>query len=151
MLMKQPMRARFLTLVVISGIAPLHAQTLPSLVLKIGGVAISVEVADTPATRARGLMYRRKLAHDRGMLFVFPQAGYHGMWMSNTYIPLSVAFVDADGKIINIDDMQPLTTNEHAPAAPVQFVLEMNRGWFHKHNVRPGDNILGLDAAPKGQ
>jgi uncharacterized membrane protein (UPF0127 family) len=92
----------------------------------------------------QGLMHRRMLPENRGMLFVFPNVAYHGMWMKNTFIPLSVAFIDDKGVIINIEDMQPQTLNAHCAKKSARFALEMNQGWFRQKNIRPGVLVTGL-------
>jgi uncharacterized membrane protein (UPF0127 family) len=92
-------------------------------------------------------MHRRMLPENRGMLFVFPYTAHHAMWMMNTYVPLSVAFMDRDGVIINIEDMQPQTLNAHCATAPASYALEMNKGWFAQKNIKPGTNIAGLPKA----
>jgi len=117
--------------------------------LRIGGHRIQAEVAADEPARTLGLMHRKKpLAADAGMLFVFPQPGFHAMWMQNTYIPLSVAFIDERGVILNVADMTPLTTDAHAAAGFARYALEMNRGWFAEHAIRAGAQVLGLEAAP---
>lgn len=126
--------------------ASVYADT-SRLNLEVHGLTISVEVAATPTARARGLMYRQHLARDAGMLFIFPEPGYHTMWMSNTHLPLSAAFLDERGVIINIADMMPLTTVEHAPIAPAKFVLEMNQGWFKTRGIEAGHRVRGLPHA----
>jgi len=125
------------------------AETLPSIPLRIGEHRISAEVAASEPERSRGLMFRKKpLAEDRGMLFVFQSSGFHSMWMQNTYIPLSVAFMDDSGVILNIADMKPLTTDAHAAAGFARYALEMNQGWFAKRGIRAGAKIEGLAGAP---
>lgn len=124
---------------------------LPTISLKAGNQAIQAEVAATDASRQRGLMFREKLARNNGMLFVFPQVAYHAMWMRNTPLPLSVAFIDEQGKIVSIHEMQPFTEQSHQAAGPARFALEMNSGWFSANRVNPGDTIRGLDRAPKPQ
>lgn len=121
---------------------------LPEIPVSINGHKLTVEVAHTDATRAQGLMHRRILAENRGMLFVFPDAALHGMWMMNTYIPLSVAFLDERGAIINIADMEPHTRNAHAAAKPAKYALEVNRGWFMKRGIKPGARLEGIERAP---
>lgn len=135
-------RARFLILVLIGYIVPLQAETL--LDLKIRGFALSVEIADTPEARTQGLMFRKQLPADRGMLFVFPESDYHTMWMENTYIPLSVAFLDERGVILNIADMTPRTQREHRAAGRAKFALEVNQGWFAQHCIKTGERVRGL-------
>ena len=121
---------------------------LPQIELTIGKHAASVEVAATGDTRATGLMHRRILPENNGMLFIFPGPGMHAFWMMNTHIPLSIAFIDDEGIIVNIEDMQPHTQNSHPPKKPVRFALEMNQGWFAKRGIRAGSRITGLDRAP---
>ena len=120
------------------------AQTLPEIALEIKGHSVTVEVADTDAARATGLMHRRMLPENRGMLFVFPHAAPQSFWMMNTYIPLSIAFIDEAGVIINIADMNPLTTATHSSAKPAKYALEMNQGWFAKRGIKSGARIEGL-------
>jgi hypothetical protein len=121
---------------------------MPEIVLSVNGHKLTVEVARTDADRAQGLMHRRMLPESRGMLFVFPEIALHGMWMMNTHIPLSVAFLDASGAIINIADMEPHTRNAHTAAGPAKYALEANRGWFSKRGIKPGAKIDGLMQAP---
>lgn len=112
--------------------------------LAIGTARIAVEVADTRAARSAGLMQRRSLPENRGMVFVYPDSGRLCMWMKNTPLPLSVAFIDASGRILNIVDMQPHTSEQHCANAPAQYALEMNRGWFGRNNIVSGDTVRGL-------
>jgi len=121
---------------------------MPEITLAVGGHKLTVEVARTDTDRAQGLMHRRMLPENRGMLFVFPEVAIHGMWMMNTYIPLSVAFLDQDGVIINIADMEPHTRANHAAARPAKYALETNQGWFRKRGIKPGARIEGLTQAP---
>ena len=86
-----------------------------------------------------------------GMLFVFPEIGYHAMWMRNTLIPLSVAYLNESGTILSIHEMEALTEVAHQSAGPARFALEMNTGWFKSNKVNVGDTIKGLDKAPKPQ
>jgi uncharacterized membrane protein (UPF0127 family) len=112
--------------------------------LTAGMHVIKAEVAATDAERQQGLMFRQKMAPNEGMLFVFPSPASVCMWMKNTYLPLSVAFVDENGKIVNIEDMQPQTTDSHCAKKPVRYALEMNQGWFKKKNIKPGSEIAEL-------
>jgi uncharacterized membrane protein (UPF0127 family) len=123
------------------------AAELPQIRLAIGKNSITAEVANTEPQRATGLMNRRMLPEDRGMLFVFPDMALHAMWMMNTYVPLSVAFLDRDGVIINIEDMQPQTQDSHPAARPARYALEANQGWFRKRGIKPGDKVEGLEKA----
>ena len=120
---------------------------LPEVVLTIGAHKITAEVAGTEEHRMTGLMHRRMLPENRGMLFLFTEAAYHSMWMMNTFVPLSVAFIDRDGTIINIEDMQPQTQTTHTAARPAKYALEANQGWFAKRHIKPGTKIEGLEKA----
>ena len=121
---------------------------MPTVELSAGIHLIRAEVAYTFETRAQGLMFRKYLGPNEGMLFVFPQAEVQCMWMKNTLIPLSVAFVDEKGKIVSISDMQPQTETSHCAAAPAKFALEMPAGWFAKKGIKSGTTIQGLEKAP---
>ncbi|MDY0048596.1 MAG: DUF192 domain-containing protein, partial [Thauera propionica] len=98
--------------------------------------------------RQIGLMNRRTMPLHRGMVFVFPEDARHCMWMKNTYLPLSVAFLDAQGRVLNIEDMQPQTEDNHCASAPARFALEMNLGWFRERGIKPGDTLRGIDRLP---
>jgi len=121
---------------------------LPEIPLSVNGHKLTAEVAATEESRAQGLMHRRILPENRAMLFVFRETAQHAMWMMNTYIPLSVAFLDARGRIVSIADMHPHTRDTHAAAKPAKFALEVNQGWFSKRGIKPGDRIEGLERAP---
>jgi len=123
------------------------AAALPEVTLSIGPHKLTAEVAATDSSRSTGLMHRRMMPENRGMLFVFQSVALHSMWMMNTYLPLSVAFVDRDGVIINIADMEPHTQKTHGATRPAKYALEMNKGWFAKRGVKPGDRIEGLEKA----
>jgi len=121
---------------------------LPVLELSAGIHLIRAEVAYTFETRAQGLMFRKHLGPNEGMFFVFPQPELHCMWMKNTLIPLSVAFVDEKGKIVSISDMRPQSETSHCAAAPAKFALEMPAGWFATKGIKSGTTIQGLEKAP---
>ncbi len=123
------------------------AQDLPVVRLTAGMHLIRAEVASDFSTRARGLMHRASLAPNGAMLFVFDEAGAQCMWMKNTLIPLSVAFIDERGAIINIADMQPQTEDSHCASRPARYALEMNRGWFEQRGIKPGAKIGGIGGA----
>jgi uncharacterized protein len=125
--------------------APAAAQELPVVELRAGMHLIRAEVAADYSTRGRGLMFRKSLAPNGGMLFIFDGADIHCMWMKNTYVPLSVAFLDAQGAIINIADMQPHSEQSHCAARPAAYALEMTLGWFAERGVKPGMKLGGLD------
>src|SRR5262245_23382786 len=120
------------------------ADPLLTYPLKIRGHEIRAELAHTEATRRQGLMHRERLAENGGMIFVYPVPEMTAMWMKNTPVPLSVAFIDARGRILNIEDMQPLTEDAHASRGPAAYSLEMNRGWFAKRGIKAGDRVEGL-------
>ena len=122
---------------------------LPAITLKVGSQNVHADVANTEATRQVGLMFRQKMAKQDGMLFVFPEIGYHAMWMRNTLIPLSVAYMDERGVIISIHEMQALSDVAHQAAGPARYALEMNALWFSTNKIKVGDTINGLDKAPK--
>jgi len=132
-----------------SALAQSPAQNpMPVMELRIGKHTLNTEIAHTEPDRMQGLMHRRMLPENRGMLFVFTQVALHGMWMMNTHIPLSVAFIDESGTIINIEDMQPHTRDPHTAKKPVRYALEMNQGWFRKRGIGPGARVEGLERAP---
>ncbi|OWT53482.1 DUF192 domain-containing protein [Candidimonas nitroreducens] len=117
---------------------------LPQMRLAVGGHAVQAEIAATEASQSQGLMYRKSLAPDHGMLFVFEQAGPFCFWMKNTLVPLSIAFISGNGTIVNIADMQPQTETPHCPAQPVLYALEMQQGWFARHRVHAGQKVADL-------
>jgi uncharacterized membrane protein (UPF0127 family) len=131
-------------------VAPVHAQPgkpnsgLPVITLSIGNVKISAEVASTPAQREIGLMYRFSLQPDHGMLFVFEQPQPLGFWMRNTYVPLSIAFIDATGNILNIEDMAPLDESAHRSRGRALYALEMRQGWFAQKGIAAGQRVVGI-------
>lgn len=106
-----------------------------------GNPRVTLEIAAADADRARGLMFRQSMPPDHGMLFVFPQPTRGGFWMQNTLIPLSIAFILEDGTVLHIADMQPLTTESHAPPGAYRYALEVNQGWYTTNNVRAGDRL----------
>jgi len=119
-------------------------DALPVAELVVGDARLTVEVPDNRAALRRGLMHREHLPENRGMLFVWPKASRHGMWMLNTLIPLDVAFIDDDGVITNIETMRPETTDMHNAERPVRYALEVNAGWFEDHGIGPGDRVPGI-------
>lgn len=118
---------------------------LPTIQLNAGMHLIHAEVAADYSTRGQGLMYRESLAPNAGMLFIFDEPAIQCMWMKNTLIPLSVAFMDASGVILNIADMKPQTEDSHCAAKPALLALEMTRGWFAQHGIKPGAKLGGLE------
>jgi len=130
-------------------VGPTASQSpqLPTVKLNFGIHLVTAELADNDASRMRGLMFRERLAPNHGMLFVFEARAVHCMWMRNTLIPLSVAFIDDDGSIVNIEDMQPKTETSHCAARPVRYALEMDKGWFAQRGLKAGAKMSGLPAA----
>jgi uncharacterized membrane protein (UPF0127 family) len=118
---------------------------LPVVSLSAGVHLIHAEVADNDLSRSRGLMFRRSLEPNRGMFFVFENAAAHCMWMKNTLIPLSVAFLDDSGTITNIEDMQPETEDSHCAKRPARYALEMEQGWFAQRGIRAGFRLRGIE------
>ncbi len=112
--------------------------------LNAGINLIKAEVAAKPAQREQGLMFRDRMAPNEGMVFVFEGPAEVCMWMKNTLLPLSVAFIDGDGRIVNIEDMQPQTLDSHCAKKLVRYALEMNLGWFKQKNIKPGTIVDGL-------
>ena len=132
--------------------AEMEPPKLPKITLGVGGVhKVVAEVASIPSDRSQGLMFRKKMNDNEGMLFVYPQPHVTGMWMKNTLIPLSVAFIDEKGVIINVEEMKPQTLDAHMAKGPAKYSLEMNTGWFKKRRLGPGTKIKGLENAPEPQ
>lgn len=109
--------------------------------ITVGGHEVTVEVAESDAERQRGLMGRDSLPRDRGMLFVYPRPQTLSFWMRNTSIPLSIAYAAQDGRIVDIQQMDPHTEEQHPSREPAMYALEMNQGWFEEHGVTVGDRI----------
>ncbi|MBP0599756.1 DUF192 domain-containing protein [Herbaspirillum sp. LeCh32-8] len=121
-----------------------QVRKFPTTQLNIGIHLIKAEVAQTEAEREQGLMFREKMGDNEGMLFLFGAPAGVCMWMKNTLIPLSVAFMDEDGKIINIEEMKEQTLDSHCAKRGAVYALEMNKGWFKSKNIKPGTKIDGL-------
>ncbi len=114
--------------------------------LAAGMHIIQAEVAANDPQRQQGLMFREKMPTNSGMVFVFEEPMKQCMWMKNTLLPLSVAFIDEQGRIVNIEDMQPKSLDTHCSTKPVKYALEMNVGWFKQKHIKPGMQIDGLVA-----
>jgi uncharacterized membrane protein (UPF0127 family) len=119
-------------------------QAMPTTDLSVGMYRIEAEVAATQPNRELGLMHRKSMPAQHGMLFVFDRPARHCMWMRNTLMPLAVAFLDEQARIINIEEMQPQTDDNHCAAAPAKFALEMNAGWYKSRGFGPGTVIHGI-------
>lgn len=110
--------------------------------IRVGEKTVTVEVAITPAQLEQGLKYRRSLPKNRGMIFVYSRAEVRPFWMKDTLIPLSIAFIDGEGRIINILEMEPDNGEvNYWPERAFLHALEMNRGWFARNNIRAGDLV----------
>ncbi len=112
--------------------------------LTIGEKAVYVEIAATVPAREFGLMKRKSMPQDQGMLFIYPDADRRSFWMKDTLIPLSLAYISKDGRIFQIVDMEPLDETSHPSTGAAQYVLEVNQGWFRKNGVRVGDTVNNL-------
>jgi hypothetical protein len=117
--------------------------------LSAGMHLIRAEVADTFTTRMHGLMLRQSMGANAGMLFVFEENTPHCMWMKNTLIPLAVAFIDQSGTIVTILEMQPHDETSRCATKPARYALEMNKGWFAQHGIKPGAKLRGLERVQK--
>ena len=109
--------------------------------LTIKGKTIKVEVARTEGEKERGLMFRERLGKDEGMLFVYEREEMLSFWMKNTRLPLSIAFIDKGGRIVDIQDMEPFSLETHTSAHPATYALEMNGGWFEREGIKVGDLV----------
>jgi uncharacterized membrane protein (UPF0127 family) len=118
--------------------------TLPVTQLAAGIHVIHAEVANTETERERGLMFRKELPGNNGMLFVFDVPDQQCFWMHNTPLPLSIAFIADDGTIVNIEDMAAETDTSHCSRKPVRYALEMAQGWFANKGIKAGKKIDGL-------
>jgi uncharacterized protein len=132
-----------LTLVAATAPAQDGPQKLPAIRLNAGMHIIQAEVARTSDQRSIGLMFRKTMGPNEGMLFVFEDASEQCFWMKNTLLPLSIAFIADDGSVVNLDDMKPQTLDGHCSKKPVRYVLEMNDGWFAKRGIKAGSKIGG--------
>ena len=111
--------------------------------LTAGMYRIDTQLAVTPQQREIGLMFRKEMPANEGMLFVFERPSTQCFWMKNTLLPLTAAFVADDGTIVNLADMQPMSEDSHCSAKPVRYVLEMNQGWFAKRGIKAGTKLSG--------
>lgn len=125
---------------------PLPQLHLPRTTLTLNGHAAEVQIAADEASQNTGLMHRRSMPADEGMLFVFDQTAVQCLWMRHTHLPLSAAFIREDGSIASLHDMVPYSTRIHCSPEPVRYALEMNRGWFAAHGISAGHAVRGLPA-----
>ena len=134
-------------------VSPVFAQQkpqmdLPRVKLSAGMYLIDAQVAKTPEQRQIGLMFRQEMPAHEGMLFIFEERATQCFWMKNTLLPLTAAFVADDGRVVNLVDMKPQTTDSHCSAEPVRYVLEMNQGWFAKRGLKAGVQLGGFTRQP---
>lgn len=141
----------FVGLLAVSTITASAAAELPVVELTAGFHRIEAEVAANQADRSQGLMHRRAMPQNRGMIFVFPVSAVHCFWMKNTPLPLAIAFLDEKGVIVHIDEMAPETETSHCPPRSARFALEMNTGWFKAKGLKPGAVIGGIERLPAGR
>lgn len=128
---------------------PAPQLELPRQTLSAGMHLIQAQIASTPDQRSIGLMSRREMPVNEGMLFIFEQPQIQCFWMKNTLLPLTAAFLSDDGTIVNLADMKPQTTDSHCSTSPVRFVLEMHQGWFDKRGIKPGSRLAGQPFLPR--
>ena len=126
-------------------------STLKRQQFQIGTYLINAELARTAEERQRGLMFRESLAENQGMMFQFSQADHYCMWMKNTLIPLSIAFIDEHGKIINIEEMQANSEQTTCAKSKARYALEMNTGWYSQRQIKAGQKVDGLPLANSEQ
>jgi uncharacterized membrane protein (UPF0127 family) len=138
------LRKSVVTLLLAIPVLAMAADDAPTRTLTIRDQKLEVEIASTPQTRALGLMNRFSLRTDHGMLFVFETPQPLAFYMKNTYVPLSIAFVDARGRILNIEDMRPLDESTHWSKGQALYAIEMRQGWFASKGIGPGDAVVGL-------
>ena len=124
---------------------------LPVVDLAIKSAKLKAEVVADNMTRSIGLMNRFSLAPDHGMLFVFAQSEPLAFWMKNTFVPLSIAYVDSKGVIVSILDMKPQDESTYPSGAPAMFAIEMKQGWFKERGIAVGDKVIGLDKAGRAK
>ncbi len=116
-----------------------NASAAATALVIFGSDTIRAEVANTSETRSQGLMYRDEVPDGTGMLFVFDREAERSFWMQNTYVALDVAFIDANFRIVDIQQMEPESTDIHDGARPAMFALEVRQGWFAEKGIAVGD------------
>ena len=131
----------FLSIYIVGCEGDLEVPELHMINIRIGEHVAVAEVAVTTEQKRKGLMHRQALLPNHGMLFVFEREEHLTFWMKDTHIPLSIAFVDAHGRIFQIEDMEPLSQEVHASRARALYALEMEQSWFRERGIRPGDRV----------
>jgi uncharacterized protein len=137
-----------LLLVASAALAPAAAQTgpqprLPTVNINAGMHVIKAELAISREQQAAGMMFRKEMPGNEGMLFIDEQPSQRCFWMRNTLVPLTIAFVADDGTIVHLADMKPLDERSHCSPQPVRMALEMPQGWFAKRGVKVGFKLSG--------
>ena len=127
-------------------ISDTHIVKLKTEKIKVGSLTVLAEIADTPDSRERGLMYRKSMGANEGMLFVFEYPQPMAFWMKNTLIPLSIGYFDQSGRLLDTHEMTPAVTGAVQPktypsTGDAKYALEMNKGWFTKHGVKVGSKL----------
>jgi uncharacterized membrane protein (UPF0127 family) len=135
--------AALLALCALPAVAQEPQTGLPRVKLSAGMHQIDAQLAQTTEQRMVGLMFRKEMPQHEGMLFVFEQPSQQCFWMKNTLLPLSAAFLDDQGTVVNIEEMKPQTLDSHCSTKPVRYVLEMNQGWFARKGIKPGARLNG--------
>ena len=141
---------RWISALLLYSLMPQPSAWGAEITLRIGIHRIRADISNTPQSRERGLMQHTRLCENCGMLFVFPKNGRYGFWMKDTPLPLSIAFIAADGKIKNIAEMQADSLDIHAPKEEILYALEMPKGWFSRHGVNAEDRVDGLQYSLPG-
>lgn len=142
---------KLLFAMILYSLIQVHTAWSADVALKIGTHSIQAVVASTPYSREKGLKQTTNLCQSCGMLFVFPNPGKHSFWMKNTRLPLSIAFIAKDGRILNIEEMQAFSTQTHTAQSDALYALEMNKGWFNRNAVKPHAFVHGLQQLPQGE
>jgi uncharacterized membrane protein (UPF0127 family) len=142
-MLKRPTSIVALLLLLLGNLTACEAHPKVTIVTQEGReIAFQVEIADTPAKRERGLQYRKDLAHDRGMIFLFPTESPQSFWMKNTPIPLDMIFIDRERRIVGIvEETLPFSLDSRSVGTPSQFVLEINGGLSKRHGIKAGDTV----------
>ena len=142
---------RWINLPLLFSLLHLPPSYADEIMLHIGEHEIRAVIANTPAARQNGLMHSHCLCANCGMLFVFPQEGKYHFWMKDTPRPLAIAFISANGSIVNIDEMEANSTQIHSGLNNAMYALEMNQNWFAQHDIKARDHVAGLQQAPPGE
>lgn len=121
---------------------PTVSPQQPLTVLRLGDASLRIEWACTPEAQQRGLMFRETMPEDQGMLFVFNEEQTLSFWMKNTSLPLSIAYINAAGEIVDIQKLKPFDETPRPSSHPAQYALEVNQGWFERHQIQVGQRIL---------